>query len=106
MSTSLISPSLNQGIFTPSGQRFEFVEQDIPPSIDPELMNYIANPNYATSRSKSSFNSTALNHTIGEAGLQGRISLHKNSTAKSGLNQTVHNVVNYEHDSNIRVTAN
>ena len=54
-------------MFTPSGTRFEYVEQEGVP-LEPELTNYIANPNYATSRSKSSFNSTALNYAIAEGG--------------------------------------
>ena len=59
---------MRHGVLTPSGARFEYVEQEATTTHEPELTNYIANPNYATSRSKSSFNSTALNYAIGEAG--------------------------------------
>lgn len=62
------SSSMRHGVLTPSGARFEYVEQEATTTHEPELTNYIANPNYATSRSKSSFNSTALNYAIGEAG--------------------------------------
>ena len=58
-------------MFTPSGTRFEYFEQEGHPlatTLEPDITTYIANPNYATSRSKSSFNSTGLNYVIGEAG--------------------------------------